>query len=77
MVADPEEYGATPATPGVAEGLVCSECDGDGVLDAQTPFGLQPVFCPECDGRGGSCAEAVVLARAFNEGYRHDLLDLD
>ncbi|RTL30019.1 MAG: hypothetical protein EKK55_02570, partial [Rhodocyclaceae bacterium] len=63
--------GSSPAVPGVAEGLVCGECDGDGSLETGTG---KSVRCGACKGAGGTDPAAVERARAFSAAYKTQLL---
>ncbi len=67
-----EIVGSTPAVPGAADGKVCGQCDGDGLLGDQT-YGEAVIFCDNCDGRGGTDAKAVDRARQFSASYREAL----
>lgn len=61
-----EVVGSSPATPGVAEGLVCDDCDGEGLLEGSDGT---PLFCNGCRGRGGMDAVAVSKARRWSFDY--------
>ncbi|MEK9723524.1 MAG: hypothetical protein VW405_08570, partial [Rhodospirillaceae bacterium] len=61
--------GSSPAVPGVAEGLVCGVCSGDGRVGVASLSSAETVACTACKGAGGSDPAAVEVARKFNGAY--------